>query len=146
VGVKLDKDIDTLPIGKGEILSEGKNLLILAVGNGVAESLQAVQQLNQDGIGVTLVNCRFVKPLDIDLINQLAGNIKNIITVEENVLHGGFGSAVLESLNNNGISSVRVRRIGISDTFVEHGPQKLLRSKYHVDAKAIVDAAKQLLK
>lgn len=145
VGVTLGKNIETLPIGKGEILSEGTDLLILAVGNGVQESLLALEQLEKNGIDTTLVNCRFVKPLDFDLINRLAGSIKNILTIEENVLHGGFGSAVLECLNNNGVSNVRVRRIGITDTFVEHGHQQILRSKYGVDAKAIIDAAKQLM-
>jgi len=76
---------------------------------------------------------------------DLAKRIKRIITVEENVLHGGFGSAVLECLSDRDIVDVRIKRIGISDTFVEHGPQQHLRSVYGVDASAIVAAAKQLL-
>ncbi len=99
-----------------------------------------------EGIKSTVVNCRFIKPLDTELIAGLAKRIKKIITVEENVLPGGFGSAVLECLNSQDIVNVRVRRIGIADTFVEHGSQQQLRSAYGVDAAAIVNTAKDLLK
>jgi len=145
VGVSLDAPLSELPIGKGEILKQGDDLLILAVGSSVNESLSACRQLKTEGINTTVVNCRFIKPLDTELIGELASRIKKVITVEENVLHGGFGSAVLECLNNQDIVDVRVKRIGIEDLFVEHGPQKQLRSVYGVDATAIVNAAKALL-
>ena len=103
-------------------------------------------QLRAEGINATVVNCRFIKPLDTELIADLAKRIKKIITVEENVLHGGFGSAVLECLNDQDIIDVRLKRIGIADTFVEHGPQQQLRSVYGVDAAAIVKAARELTK
>jgi len=144
IGVTLDEDIRPLPMGKGEILTEGDDLLILAIGSTVHEALQANQVLTQDGIASTVVNCRYVKPLDIDLIASLAGRIPRIITVEENVRQGGFGSAVLESLNDGGVDGYSLIRIGISDAFVEHGPQKLLRSKWGIDASAIVKTAKKL--
>ena len=83
--------------------------------------------------------------MDTDLICALAKKIPRIITVEENVRQGGFGSAVLEGLNDCGINGYQLERIGIPDTFVEHGPQKLLRSKYRVDAAAIVETAKQMM-
>ena len=146
VGASLTEPLSKLPIGKGEVLKHGDDLLILAVGSSVNESLSARTQLKTDGINATVVNCRFIKPLDTELIGELAGRIKKVITVEENVLHGGFGSAVLECLNNQDIVDVRVKRIGIADLFVEHGPQKKLRSVYGVDATAIVNAAKALLK
>ena len=92
-----------------------------------------------------MVNCRFVKPLDSELICNLAKKIPRIITVEENVRSGGFGSAVLETICDAGIAGVRVERIGIADTFVEHGPQQLLRSLYGIDAAAIVKAAQRLM-
>ena len=94
-----------------------------------------------------MVNCRFVKPLDVDLICSLARNIPRVITVEENVRQGGFGSAVLEVLNDEGLTGtgIRVERIGVADTFVEHGPQQLLRSLYGIDATAIVSAANRLM-
>ena len=146
VGASLEASLSTLPIGKGEVLKKGDDLLILAVGSGVSESLSAHKQLKAEGLNATVVNCRFIKPLDKELIGELAGRIKKVITVEENVLHGGFGSAVLECLNNQDIVDVHVKRIGIADCFVEHGPQKILRSVYGVDATAIVKAAKELLK
>jgi len=145
VGASLASPLSRLPIGKGEVLKQGDDLLILAVGSSVNESLSAHTQLKAEGIKATVVNCRFIKPLDTKLIAGLAKRIKKIITVEENVLHGGFGSAVLECLNNQDIVNVRVKRIGIADTFVEHGSQKQLRSAYGVDATAIVNAARQLI-
>ncbi len=119
--------------------------MILAIGRSVCEALDAHSELTQLGISATVVNCRFVKPLDVELICSLAKKIPRIITVEENIRQGGFGSAVLEEFNDYGITGFQLERIGISDTFVEHGPQNLLRSKYGVDADAIVEAAKRLM-
>ena len=85
------------------------------------------------------------KPLDVELLCSLAKKNPRIITIEENVRQGGFGSAVLESLNDSGITDYQLERIGIPDTFVEHGPQNLLRSKYGIDADAIVETAKRLM-
>ena len=116
----------------------------IEVGSSVTEALSAHSQLKADNIEATVVNCRFIKPLDTELIGNLAKRIQKVITVEENVLHGGFGSAVLESLNSQDIVNVRIKRVGIADIFVEHGPQRQLRSVYGVDASAIVQAAKQL--
>lgn len=144
-GAIFDKDIEPIPIGKGQILKEGEDVLVLAIGRTVFEALDAHSELSKQGISASVVNCRFVKPLDIDLISSLARKIPRIITVEENVRQGGFGSAVLEALNDAGITGFQLERIGIPDTFVEHGPQNLLRSKYGIDAVAIVEAAKGLV-
>jgi 1-deoxy-D-xylulose-5-phosphate synthase len=145
VGASLTSTLSELPIGKGEVLKHGDDLLILAVGSSVKEALSARAQLKADNIEATVVNCRFIKPLDAELIGNLARRIQKVITVEENVLHGGFGSAVLESLNSQDIVNVRVKRVGIADIFVEHGPQRQLRSVYGVDAHAIIKTARQLL-
>ncbi len=145
VGVKIEENMTPLPIGKGEILTQGSDLLILALGISVSESLVAHSQLAEQGISATVVNCRFVKPVDSELICSLARKMPRIITVEENVRQGGFGSAVLECLADGGVSGFQLKRIGIPDTFVEHGPQKLLRSLYGIDASAIVKAAKELI-
>ena len=83
--------------------------------------------------------------LDVELISSLAAEIPRVITVEENALQGGFGSAVLEALMGAGITGVRVERIGVADTFVEHGPQQLLRSLYGIDASAIVKTAVRMM-
>ncbi len=144
-GTIIEKDIRPLPIGKAELLKEGEDVLILAIGRSVCEALDAHSELTELGISTAVVNCRFVKPLDAELICSLAKKIPRIITVEENVRQGGFGSAVLEELNDSGITGFQLERIGIPDTFVEHGPQRLLRSKYGVDAEAIVEAAKSLM-
>jgi 1-deoxy-D-xylulose-5-phosphate synthase len=144
-GTILEKEIRPLPIGKAEVLKEGEDVLILAIGRSVCDALEAHSELSQLGISATVVNCRFVKPLDVELICSLVEKNLRIITVEENVRQGGFGSAVLEALNDSGITDYHLERIGIPDTFVEHGPQKLLRSKYGVDADAIVETAKRLM-
>ena len=144
-GVDKDKDITPIPIGKGEVLRKGDDILILAIGRTVGESLTAHSLLLEQGISSMVVNCRFVKPLDIELICSLATKIPRIISIEENVRQGGFGSAVLEGLHDEGITGFHFERMGISDTFVEHGPQKILRSKYGVDAQAVVNTAIKIM-
>lgn len=144
-GVAIDDSFSPLPIGKGEILREGDDLLILAIGKTVGTALKAHDLLVRENIRTTVVNARFVKPLDQDLILSLAGNIKKIITVEEHVKAGGFGSAVLECLTDNGMTDVRVCRMGIDDTFVEHGTQDELREKFGIDVLSIVENARSLL-
>ncbi len=144
VGVELDKDLKLLPIGKAEVLTEGSDILILAIGRSVCDALEAEARLRKKGIFSTVVNARFVKPLDVALFSELAVKIPRIITVEENMRQGGFGSAILECLSDEKIS-FRIKRIGVADTFVEHGPQKLLRQKYHIDSTAIINAAEKLI-
>jgi len=143
-GVEMDLDIKPLPIGKGEIITEGEDILIFAIGKSVCDALEAQKRLSNEGISVQVVNCRFVKPLDADLIVSLARKIPRIITAEENVLHAGFGSAVLECLMDAGVTGIQVKRIGIPDTFVEHGNPALLRAKFGIDPDAIVQAAKTM--
>ncbi len=144
-GVKMENQDVPIPIGKGEVLKKGDDVLILAIGTSVSEALYAHSTLMEQGISATVVNCRFVKPLDSDLIGSLAREIPRIITVEENVRQGGFGSAVLECLSDQRITGFLLECIGIPDTFVEHGSQNFLRAKYGIDAPAIVNAAKRLL-
>ncbi len=144
-GVKIDDIFTPIPIGKGEVLKKGDDILILAIGRSVCEALSAHKMLAEQGISATIVNCRFIKPLDADLICSLVKKIPRLITVEENVRQGGFGSAVLECLNDEGITDFNLERIGIPDTFVKHGPQDFLRAKYSIDAPAIVNKAKKIL-
>lgn len=144
IGIKVERDLNPLPIGKAEVLTEGSDILILAIGRSVCDALEAETVLRKRGICSTVVNSRFVKPLDVALFTELAVKIPRIITVEENMRQGGFGSAILECLSDEDIN-VRIKRIGIEDTFVEHGPQKLLRQKYHIDSAAIVEAAEKLI-
>jgi len=140
-GVEIEKNIRPLEIGKAEVIFDGDDVVLLAIGSGVREAIQARTLLKKDNIQATVVNCRYVKPLDEELILSLAEQIPKLVTIEENVLQGGFGSAVLECIHNNGRFSCRIKRIGVQDTFVEHGPQTALRSRQGIDAEAIVQAA-----
>ncbi len=140
IGVKLDAEPKPLPIGKAEICREGDDLLILAIGNRVFPALEAAKTLSETGIESTVVNTRFIKPLDTELILDLAKQIGKIITVEDGVLMGGFGSAVLETLANAGLIDVRVTTLGVPDRFVEHGDVNTLYERYGYDTHAIIRA------
>ena len=144
-GVPLDEEFRVLPIGKGTLVEDGDDIVILAIGRSVVDALEASRRLKENGISAAVMNCRFVKPLDIELISSLVARIPRVITVEENALQGGFGSAVLEALNDAGIRGLHIKRIGVADTFVEHGPQQLLRSLYGIDADAIVKTAVKMM-
>ncbi|OGO23807.1 MAG: 1-deoxy-D-xylulose-5-phosphate synthase [Chloroflexi bacterium RBG_16_51_9] len=139
LGVRLDARPHLIPIGKGEILRHGEDVAILAIGATVSPALEAAHELASKGIEATVVNARFAKPLDAELMSGLAGHIKRIVTVEENTLNGGFGSAVNGLLQESGISDVQVKNIGLPDEFVEHGSQAILRRKYGLDAKGIIE-------
>jgi 1-deoxy-D-xylulose-5-phosphate synthase len=144
LGVPMDTACRLLDIGKGEVLKEGGDVLILAIGGTVYPSLEAAERLDQAGIRATVVNSRFLKPLDAELICRLALKTGKILTVEENVLQGGFGSSVLEALQEKGLFQVPVKRLGIPDQFLEHGPQSLLRKKYCIDAEGIFRAVREM--
>ena len=144
-GVALDKQLKDLPIGKAELLQDGDDLVILAVGGSVYPSLNAAERLKEAKIKTGIVNVRFVKPLDKELICTLARKVGRIITVEENVLSGGFGSSVLETLGESDIQGVKVKCLGINDVFVEHGSQSILRKKYGLDVEGIVRSAREVL-
>ena len=135
-----------LPFGKAEILKDGNALLILAIGVTVYPAMDAAKRLEKIGINAAVVNCRFAKPLDEDLIISFAKKTGKVMTVEENALDGGFGSAVLELLEKNGLSGCSVKRIGVPDEFVEHGSQKELRRLYCLDADGIEKTAMDMTK
>ena len=141
-GVTIEETIRPLEIGKAEVLTDGGgDVVLLAIGSGVREALKAHTLLKKENIQATVVNCRFVKPLDKELIFSLAKKIPKLVTVEENVLQGGFGSAVLECIHDNGLSQCRLVRIGIEDGYIEHGPLSKLRARHRLDAEAIAQAA-----
>ncbi|MBS3754749.1 MAG: 1-deoxy-D-xylulose-5-phosphate synthase [Desulfobacterales bacterium] len=139
---KVDKPV---AIGKGEILAEGEDVLILAVGYSVIEAMEARRMLaEQDNRSATVVNARFAKPVDSELISRLIQKIPRVVTIEENVVHGGFGSAVLEAMAECGVFGFRITRLGIQETFVTHGAKEELRAHYGVDANAVAAAARKL--
>jgi 1-deoxy-D-xylulose-5-phosphate synthase len=143
--VELDKELHCLPIGKGELLREGADVLLIGIGSTVQSAMEAAQRLQQDGIEAAVINARFVKPLDRELITTWARKAGHVITVEENVLQGGFGSAVLEMFQEESFIPKSLTRLGLPDAFVPHGKQSLLRNLYGIDADAIENAAHQVL-
>ena len=146
VGAKLDKKIKTLKIGKGEVLREGSDLAVIAIGATVYPALAAAEKMAGEKVSVEVINARFVKPIDSALILKIASSFKKIIIVEENILQGGFGSAVLEMLAEKSVSNVKIKRLGIPDEFVEHATQAQLRHKYGIDEEGIIRAIKQMVK
>jgi len=145
VGVPLDSEISTLPLGRGEVLLDGADLAMIAAGSMVHPALQAARKLAAEGIGAKVINARFIKPLDAELLLGTARSVKKIMTLEENVLDGGFGSAVLELFAQNDVAGVTVRRLGIRDEFVEHAKQSELRAQLGLDEEGILRAAREML-
>lgn len=146
LGVDLDRDLKILEIGRGELLMEGNDIYLIAIGSTVYPALQAARSLEGLGVRVGVVNARFIKPLDAELILSVAASCGRIMTVEENLLQGGFGSAVLELLNDNNMQDVIIKRLGIPDCYVEHGSQARLRQDLGIDAGGIASAALAFLK
>jgi 1-deoxy-D-xylulose-5-phosphate synthase len=144
VGVSLDSEYRVLPIGEAEVVREGNDLMIIALGTMVGPSLEAAEILDREGLSSCVVNCRFVKPLDPKLADH-ARSIGKVIVVEENIKQGGLSSAVLELFNDNGLMNVCVKRIGLPDQFVEHGPVEVLRAKYGLDRDGILKSARDLV-
>ena len=141
IGVGLDAEFRELEIGKGEILREGNDLLILGIGPILYDAMQAVEELK---CKPTIINARFVKPLDEELILKYARKIKNIITLEEATINGGFGSAVIELLGDKGIKA-NVKRIGVPDKFIEHGKPDIQKKLAGIDKESIKIAISEML-
>lgn len=137
LGVPLDQALQVIPPGCGEILRcGGKDGTIIAVGSMVYPSLKAAETLASEGISLSVINARFIKPLDKGLILDAAA-AGPIFTLEENVLQGGFGTAVLELLEEEGLSSASVIRIGYPDSYIEQGEQPELHERYGLTADGI---------
>ena len=144
-GIPMDKEFTFIPIGCGEILKESTQdeAVILAIGSTVYPAMEASKLLQKEGIKVAVVNMRFVKPIDKDLLKGfIRKGIRKFVTVEEHMLAGGFGSAVMETLENEEVS---IHRLGIGDHFVEHGPQEILRENEGINSKGIADKVKFIL-
>lgn len=144
-GVALEPDFRRLEIGRGTVLREGTDVLLLPIGNRVGPALAAAARLEVQGIDAAVINPRFLKPLDSDLIADWAARTGRVVTVEDNCVQGGFGSAVLEALNERGLH-LPVRRLGYEDRFIEHGPQAVLWRAAGIDADGIVHSVLDLLR
>jgi 1-deoxy-D-xylulose-5-phosphate synthase len=141
-GAALVEEARILPLGQGELLREGQDGVIVALGNRVRPALDAAESFfKETGKNTAVFDARFVKPLPVKQLIELAASQPFMLTVEENVLAGGFGSAVLECLADHGrLGKLRVRRLGIPDKFVEHGSQEALRADLGLDKNGIVEA------
>jgi 1-deoxy-D-xylulose-5-phosphate synthase len=144
-GVAMDKELKTLEIGRAELLRAGADIAIVAIGHTVLPALNAAEELARLGIDAAVVNARFVKPLDKELLRSVVTRVPNLITVEDHALAGGFGSAVLEFLAAEDIH-VRVRRLGVPDRFIPHGTQDELRKLCGFDKESITQTALQMVR
>lgn len=144
-GIGLTTNYEKIPIGTGELLREGKDILLVAVGERVATALEAAEKLLKVGIDAAVINPRFITPLDGDLISEWAQKTGKIITIEDNAKKGGFGSAVLELLVSRDLNNISCRILGIPDRFLEHADQDTLRRLARIDAPSIITTAIELV-
>lgn len=145
-GVPFDSELKSLPVGKSEVMRDGRDAAIFAIGNEVWPAVHAAEQLAKEGIDVAVINARFIKPLDDELIVKYCGTNAKIITVEEGSLAGGFGSAIMERVEELGIGDVAFHRIGIPDEYVHHGSQDALRAEYDLHAEGIAARVREFVK
>ena len=125
--------------GKAEIIKEGRDIAIIAIGSMVSTAVEVSAILLRKKVDAAVVNARFVHPIDGEMIEGICAFCKRIVTIEEGVLEGGFGSAVLEFIEREDIKSVRVKRFGLPDRFIEHGKRDELFKKYNLTPDAICD-------
>ena len=145
VGVPLDEEMKAIPIGSWEVLREGSDASILTFGTTIPMALEAAEKLAKEGINVKVVNARFIKPLDEVMLHELMQDGKPILTIEETVLQGGFGSAVLEFAFDHKYRHVAIDRIGIPDQFIEHGNVDQLLKEINVTVDEAVNRIQLLL-
>jgi 1-deoxy-D-xylulose-5-phosphate synthase len=152
LGVPMTSELRQLEVGKAELLSpatleeaERADVALLAYGSTVAQAELAAQELSEEGIRVAVVNARWAKPLDEEMILRLAKGTKHMVTIEDHVVAGGFGSAVLELLEHRGIHDVNIRVIGLPDKFVEHGAVTILKELYGLSSAHIKEVVRHQL-
>ncbi len=152
LGVPLSDDLHMLEVGKAELLSpstleraERVDTVLLAYGSTVAQAQLAAQELAEEGLSVAVVNARWAKPLDREMILHLARTVGRFVTIEDHMVAGGFGSAILELLESQGIKNIDVRIIGLPDTFVEHGAPTILKELYGISSAHIKEMVREQL-
>jgi 1-deoxy-D-xylulose-5-phosphate synthase len=141
----LKEKLEVIEYGKSEVLFKGKHIALIAVGNLVEEAYEVYETLKDEGTEITLVNARFVKPLDEDMLMELAMNHEVVITLEEHVFSGGYGQAVSAFYVNKGISHLRVKNIAINDIFVEHGSVNELRRMLGIDKDGVLEVIRRMM-
>ncbi len=145
IGVSCEEPETCLETGKGELLREGDDLLLLPVGNRVYPALEAAEGLEKLGVSAAVINPRFIKPLDNELISHWAQKTGRVVTVEDNVKKGGFGSAILQMLAELHLN-IPVRLLGYGNTFIEQGPQQILWKDAGIDTAGIINGALEVMK
>ncbi|HEX7547449.1 MAG TPA: 1-deoxy-D-xylulose-5-phosphate synthase [Candidatus Methylomirabilis sp.] len=145
-GVPIEQEAIAYPLGTAELLRNGDDVLLLPLGTLVQPALEAADRLAQAGISAAVINPRFVKPLDRVLIPEVARRVGRVLTVEEHMLAGGFGSAVLELFEELHLGGIQVTRLGIPDVLVEQGTQASMRARYGLTSEGIQAAAEALVK
>ncbi len=145
IGIPLGKKLKKLAIGRGELMLEGEDVLLLPIGNSVYPALEAAEGLKKVGINAAVINPRFIKPMDADLICYWGEKCGKVITIEDNVRQGGFGSAVLELFSRHKLYGLKTCSLGHPDTFIEQGPQSTLLKNSHVDTPSIIRAAMKVM-
>ncbi|MBK3494040.1 1-deoxy-D-xylulose-5-phosphate synthase [Viridibacillus sp. YIM B01967] len=145
LGVPMDAELKVLPIGSWEVLREGADATIVTFGTTIPMAQEAADTLAEHGIQVEIVNARFIKPMDEEMLHRLMQSKKPILTIEEGILQGGFGSAVLEFANDHHYSTTQIDRIGIPDMFIEHGNVDLLLEEIHITTEETVSRIQKLV-
>jgi 1-deoxy-D-xylulose-5-phosphate synthase len=138
LGVPMDAELQVIPIGSWEVLREGTDAAILTFGTTIPMALEAADRLAKQGVQVEVINARFIKPLDVHMLHQLVKRDLPLFTVEEAVLQGGFGSSILEFMQDHDYTGVSVSRMGIPDHFIEHGNVDELLNEIHITADELV--------
>jgi 1-deoxy-D-xylulose-5-phosphate synthase len=144
-GVKMNEGFEIIPVGKSELLRSGKDVALLAVGNMVGYAIEAAEKLFVDGIDCEVINMRFIKPLDAQVLEKVAKKYDKLVTLEENSIIGGFGSGVLEYFNDKSYKN-DILRIGLPDEYIEHGTQGELHKIIEIDPEGITKKVKKFLK
>lgn len=145
LGVKMDEQLKTIPIGSWEVLRPGKDAVILTFGITIKMALQAAEELQKEGKSIRVVNARFIKPLDEGMLNEILSEGLPILTIEEAVLQGGFGSSVLEYIHDKKASHIKVERMGIPDEFIEHGSVDALLEEIGLTKTQVAETLRDLL-
>jgi 1-deoxy-D-xylulose-5-phosphate synthase len=144
IGVPLGP-FSALPIGKGETLRTGSDIALLAIGSTVNSALKAADLMAKEGVSCEVVNARFVKPLDTELLDSLGKRFKKIITLEENSILGGFGSAVAEFYAVQGVNTIQLKLHGLPDRFVDHGSPAELAAEVLLDPQGIAQVVREFV-
>lgn len=145
LGVKMDKELKTIPIGTWEVLRPGKDAVILTFGTTIEMALEAAEELQKEGLSVRVVNARFIKPIDKQMMKAILNEGLPILTIEEAVLEGGFGSTILEYAHDLGMYHTPIDRMGIPDRFIEHGSVTALLEEIGLTKAEVMNRIKLLM-